>query len=72
MRDAKLQLDLARNYVREVRCDVRTGVCRLRTATTHTNTIEAEGLALAHYQDVLRLFADLVMDGKVHANGTGA
>jgi hypothetical protein len=64
--DAKAQLDLARNYLRKVQCDLKSGALHPSDGQyVHQWALRAETLALQYYQRELKTLSDLVMDGKI-------
>ena len=66
VRDARLRLQLAQNYVREVRADrVAGAVLPADGDYAWQRALHAESLALQHYRDVLKIFTDLVVSGKI-------
>jgi hypothetical protein len=65
LRDAKLQLDFAAHYAKEVEEDCIAGT--VPTPDGHyayQRALRAEGEARAEYQRVLKIVHDLVLDGK--------
>lgn len=65
LRDAKLRVDFARNYLMEVHRDFPLSDTSSDCQYAHQRAHRAEKLALAEYMRVLALYADLVMRGKV-------
>jgi hypothetical protein len=71
--DAKLRLQLARDYVREVQRDLQRGSVPAADGNfAQQHALRAENLALRHYRDVLRTLADLVVRGKIPPAGKSA
>ena len=58
LRDAKLRLDFARNYAKEVQKDY-TSLPATDGQYALQRALRAENLALAEYNRVLRIYADL-------------
>jgi hypothetical protein len=66
LEDAKVQLDLVRNYLKEVQCDLKSGELHPSEGQyTHQWALRAETLALQHYQHVLKTLSDLLLTGKI-------
>ncbi len=68
LRDAKLRLDFARQYVKEVEDEYKPG--DLPASDAHfamRAALRAETFALTEYRRILRIFADLVLEGKCAA-----
>jgi hypothetical protein len=64
--NAKVRLDLARNYVREVQRDLKSGtITESDGHHAHQYALQAETLALQHYQSVLNTLSTLVLTGKI-------
>jgi hypothetical protein len=64
--DAKLRLDLARNYVKEVQRDLpRDDIPAPDGDYAYRKALHAENSALAEYKRVLRIFTDLTVNGKI-------
>jgi hypothetical protein len=64
LRDAQIRLESARTYVKQVRQDLES----LPSPDGHFSyrkALQDEALALAEYQRVLHIFADLVMRGVI-------
>ena len=69
--DSRLRLQLAQNYVREVHADRRAlpapdGDYAWRRA------LRMESLALKHYRNVLKIFTDFVVRGKIPEEPQGS
>jgi hypothetical protein len=63
--DAKAELDLVRNYLKEVQRDLKSGELHPSEGQyTHQWALRAETLALQHYHRVLKTFSDL-LNGKI-------
>ena len=66
MRNARLSLDFARNFLKEVQRDFpRESVASADGQFALQKALRAENLALAEYRRVLRIFTDLVVEGTV-------
>jgi hypothetical protein len=64
--DAKVQLDLASNYLREVQAVLKSGIIPLTDGQyAYHHAQRAEILALTHYQSVLNTWSVLVLTGKI-------
>jgi hypothetical protein len=64
--DAKIRLEIARNHVRKVQCDLKSGALPPAEGRyAHHRALQAETLALDHYQHVLKTLSDLVLTGKI-------
>ena len=64
--DAKIRLDLARNYLKEVQGDLKSGTIPSTDGRyAHHRALQAETLAIRHYRRVLNTFTALVLTGKV-------
>jgi hypothetical protein len=64
--DAKVRLDLTRNYLKEVQRDLKSGMLPPSDGRyAHHRALQAETLALDHYQHVLKTLSGLVVDGKI-------
>ena len=65
MNDAKLRLDFAEQYKREIEGDVKTGGIPAPDGhLSYQRALRAECVALAEYSRVLGVFSDLVVHGK--------
>ena len=62
---AKLRLDFARNYLNEVQTDFPIDDGSPDGQYAYQRAIRAENGALAEYHRALRIYTDLVMDGKL-------
>ena len=66
LNDAKIRLDFARTYVKEVQADLQSGtVPEPDGSFGFQKALRAENFALADYGRVLGIFTDLVVRGKV-------
>ena len=66
MEDAKVRLDLANKYVREVERDLKSRTIPSPDGQyAHQHALRAETLALKHYRRVLNTLSVLVLTGKV-------
>jgi hypothetical protein len=66
LKDAKLRLDFARNYAKEVRRDFPPGAALSPDgAFAQQKAIRAETFALAHYRRVLGIYTDLTVKGRI-------
>ena len=66
VQEAKLRLDFARNYAREVQQDLQAGVIHPADGEfARRRALEGESAALANYQKVLRIYDDLLVHGKI-------
>ncbi len=64
--DAKLRLDFARNYVKEVQRDLPRGDVPAPDGDyAYRKALHVENSALAEYKRVLRIFTDLMINGKI-------
>ena len=70
--DSKLQLDFARNYLAEVQRDFPPDDTSPDGQYALQHALRAENLALAEYRRVLRIYTDLVMEGKLPEEGRKA
>ena len=69
--NAKLRLDFAENYVRAVERDLHTaGVPSPDGSYAYRSALRAKNLALQYYNEVLRVFSNLVLYGKLPPNST--
>lgn len=65
VQNAKMRLDFARNYLKEIQRDLRKGM--ISSSDGHfalQQALRSERNALAEYARVLRCFTDLVVHGK--------
>lgn len=69
LRDAEIRLDFALNFMAEVQRDFPHPTVDGKNA--HHSALQAEQLALAEYKRVLRIFTDLVLDGKIPCDNDG-
>ena len=69
--DAKLRLDLASAYVKEVDSDDRSGRIMSRYPDAREHALRAQRSAHAEYQRVLKIYEDFVARGKAAHNGAG-
>lgn len=66
LKDAKLRLDFARTYAKEVRGDFPPGAALSADgAFAQQKSLRAETFALAHYRRVLGIYTDLTVKGKI-------
>jgi hypothetical protein len=66
LQDAKLRLDFARHYAKEVQRDFpRGGTVSPDGQFAHQKAFRAENFALAHYRRVLGIYTDLVVGGQI-------
>lgn len=66
LKDAKLRLEFAYNYVKEVQKDLEAGGVPAPDGNfAFARAIKAENFALAEYNRVLRIFGDLLVQGKI-------
>jgi hypothetical protein len=66
LKDAKLRLDFARNYAREVHRDFPPGATLSPDgAFAQRKAIRAETFAFAHYRRVLEIYTDLTVKGRI-------
>ena len=66
LRDAKLKVDFARGYKKEVEQDFPSGTISTPDGNfEHYQALRAENLALAEYHRVLRIYEQLVLRGEV-------
>ena len=64
--EARARLQFARNFVKEVQGDLKSGVVAGSDASlAFQRALRAETFALAEYHRVLRLFTALVVEGKI-------
>jgi len=64
LQDAKLRLDFARSYLKEVQRDFQSGeIPSADGSYAHQKALRAEIAALAEYQRVLRVVTDLLVNG---------
>lgn len=64
--DAKLRLDSARTYVKEVQRDLPHGDVPAPDGDyAYRHALHAENFALVEYNHVLRIFTDLIINGKI-------
>jgi hypothetical protein len=65
LKHAVLRLEFAKNHVAEVHREIlQSAVPMLDANSTYQAALRAEGVALAEYERVLRIFTALVVDGK--------
>ena len=69
--DAKLRLDFARAYVKEVESDDRAGRIPSKYADARERSIRAQRSARDEYLRVLKIYEDFVARGKAAHNGAG-
>ncbi len=70
MKDAKLRLDFARNYMAEVQRDLPAGdIPESDHQFAHQKALRAESLALQEYKRVLRIVTDLTVNGIIPDEG---
>ena len=62
---AKLRLDFARNYLNEVQRDFPIDDTSPDGQYAFRRALRAENVALAEFHRLLRIYTDLVMDGKI-------
>lgn len=77
LEDAKQRLEFASNYLQEVRDDLNSGGVSLADGHfAYRRAIRAERIARSEFLRVLRIFHDLVVNGKLpaeeHGHGSGA
>ena len=66
LKDAQLQLDFARTYLKEVERDLKSGCLPSPDGDlAHRNALHAENLALQKVARLRKIFKDLVACGKV-------
>lgn len=66
LQDAKLRLDFARQYLREVQRDRSDGAVPPADGNfAFEKALRAENYALAEYRRILREFANLVLEGTI-------
>jgi hypothetical protein len=71
--DAGLRLDFARNFVEEVQRDVAAHAVPAADGTfSYQRAVRAENVAAVEYGRVLRIYADLVVNGKPPDEGDWA
>ena len=73
VQDARLRLQFARTYVKEVQRDLEQGA--VASADGHfafQRAIRAEYIALSEYNRVLRVYTDLLVAGKIPDEEPGA
>jgi hypothetical protein len=64
--DAKVRLDLASQYVKEVQRDLKAGAIPSADGRyAHHRALQAETLAIKHYRRVLNNFTALMLNGKI-------
>ena len=69
VRDVRLRLDFARNYLAEIQKDVKAGgIPRADGDFAYRNAIRAEREALAEYRKMLKIFTDLTLHGRFPAD----
>ena len=64
LNDAKLRVDFASNYVKEVQRDLET-LSPADGDLAMERAIRAQNLALSECNRILRIFTDLVVEGKI-------
>jgi hypothetical protein len=66
LNDARLRLDFAHKYVKEVERDFPSGeIPENERQFSYQHGLRAESLALAEYRRILRIFTDLVTNGMI-------
>lgn len=63
--DAKLRLDFARNFMKEVQVDFPLNDSSPDHRYAFQRALRVENAALAKYRRVLRIFSELILEGKV-------
>ena len=66
LHDARLRLDFARNYTKEVQRDVVDGAVQSADgAFANQRALRAENVALDRYRRTLQIYSDLVLHGEI-------
>jgi hypothetical protein len=66
LEDAKIRLDLTRNYLKEVQRDLKSGTIPPSDGRyAHQRAQQAETLAFEHYKRVLKTFTAFLLTGKI-------